>query len=202
MRKREVICERNPVPRASAQCGRAPLADAIDCQDGRVVERTRKEGARRMAFVVVGINDRRLDVTQGAANRLSYEQLLSEPDRQRCGKTWEASGREREVSLEEALELAQRLLVERDVVEIARLEMRFAQAVIDGARWKRSVVLFAREPFFLCSRDNFSIDDQRCGAVVIESRDSENGRHQRPFLADDASGVSAAAIRTAASDRT
>ena len=42
---------------------------------------------------------------------------------------------------------------------------------------KARVMLLAREPLLLGRGDNVAVHDQRRGAVVVESRDAQNGCH-------------------------
>ena len=120
VRKLHLLRQLDRVAAADADRGRRPLADAVERQDGGLVERAREERAGGMALVVIREDDRRLDAcAQALPDDRGQMQLLLQPDRHRHAEALEARRREREVGLEQPLELAQRLFVERDVVEIA-----------------------------------------------------------------------------------
>ena len=51
----------DPVAAADADGGRAPLADAVERQDRGLVERAREERAGRVALVMIGEDERRLE---------------------------------------------------------------------------------------------------------------------------------------------
>ena len=59
VRELDVTVQLDPVAAADAERGRAPLADAVERQDRRFLERTRKKGAGGVALVMVGEHDRR-----------------------------------------------------------------------------------------------------------------------------------------------
>ena len=63
MRELDLLREFDLVATAHAKRRRAPLADAVERENRRLVEGARKESAGRVTFVVVGEDDRRVDVT-------------------------------------------------------------------------------------------------------------------------------------------
>ena len=83
-------------------------------------------------------------------------------------ETVEAGRRVAQIRLEKPLELCQRLVVERDVVEIRRRHAGFPEAIPDGLCGESGVVFLAREPFLLRGRRDPTVNDERGGAVVIE----------------------------------
>ena len=96
------------------------------------------------------------------------KELLFEPERQRHAKGGEPSGRECQIGLDQPLELQKRLVVERDIVDIARLQPRELQAEFDRMRGETGIMLDAREALFLCRCDDFSVFDQgRSGIMVV-----------------------------------
>ena len=60
VRKLQLLRQLDLVAAPDAQRRRAPLADAVERQDGRFVERAREKRARRVALVVIGEDERRL----------------------------------------------------------------------------------------------------------------------------------------------
>ena len=109
------------LPRPTPQRRRAPLADAVEREDRGLVERAREERAGRVALVMIGEDERRRLSSTPRPSRMtvgrrsfSFSQtgiaMLKLPKPRR---------RERQVGLEQALELAQRLLVEHDVVDVS-----------------------------------------------------------------------------------
>ena len=78
-----------------------------------------------------------------------------------CRNERKPAGREGQIGLQQPLELQQRLVVEADVVEIARASRPgLGQAVVDGVLRKPGVVLLAGEAFFLGGGDDPAVDDQ------------------------------------------
>ena len=57
---------------------------------------------------------------QLVAQKLLLEQLLAQPQRDRHAEGFEAGRREREIGLQQALELEERLVVEHDVVDVVQ----------------------------------------------------------------------------------
>jgi hypothetical protein len=82
--------------------------------------------------------------------------------------------REREVGLEQPLELEERLVVERDEVHILELDARLREAVVERVAREARVMLLPRETFLLRGRDDLAVaHDGRCG-VVIERGDADD----------------------------
>ena len=106
-----------------------------------------------------------------AAQQVLQEQLLAQPDRDRHAERGETPRREREVGLEQALELQERLVVEHDMVERFRGDAGFFQAPGDGVVRKGRVVLPAGEARLLRRGHDAAVLDQRGRAVVVEGRD-------------------------------
>lgn len=116
------------------------------------------------------------EIRELALERSLQVQLFFEPYRQRGCKRPETLRGIRQIGLEQALELHERLVVEHDVAQIANSAARFRQALFDcGARETR-VVLAAREALFLGRGDDLPIAQERCGAVVILGGDSKDVR--------------------------
>ena len=67
MREPQLVRERDPVAAADAERGRRPLADAVEREDRRFLERRREEGAGRVRFVVLGEDEALLVLPAQAA---------------------------------------------------------------------------------------------------------------------------------------
>ena len=76
--------------------------------------------------------------------------------------------------MQDAVELHERLLVKRDVVEFLRRDAAFAQAILDGVPRKSRVVLLSRETFLLRGGDDLPITHQARGAVVVVGRKAKD----------------------------
>ena len=106
-------------------------------------------------------------------------QLFLEPLRQGPAEAAQAARGIGEVGFEHALELAERFLVEGDVVKLSRLQAGFLQAVGDGLGRKAGVVLLAGKALFLRRRDEHAVTHQGSRTVVIKGRNAEDGSHLR-----------------------
>ncbi len=182
---------------------RGPFADAVHRQDCRAPERRGIEGARCVAQVMLGKEQlgrpigRRIEPLQLPQERVSLEQLVLHPQRERMAKGREPARRERQIRLEQPLELQERLVVEGDVIELCRLDAGDLQAGLDRVLRKRRVVLLAREALLLGRGDDFAIDDQRRRGIVVVGRDAEDahtlekrvyeGRNHRALCEDQQS---------------
>ena len=79
-----------------------------------------------------------------------------------------------EVALQQPLEFEQRLVVERDGVEVLRLQAPLPQAVGDGVGGEVGVVLLAGEPLLLRRRDDPPVPHEAGGGVVVEAGEVED----------------------------
>jgi len=151
------------------------LPHAVERQNGRLVVRRREERARRVRFVVF-----REDVStailasQGLVHDPRQEQLLPHPQRHAHQEELESTRRVRDVGLQQPLELQERLVVERHVVDLLGGDARLAQAVFDRMRRESMVVLLACEAFLLRRGDDHAVANQRGGAIVIEGGDPQD----------------------------
>ena len=107
------------------------------------------------------------------SDQVLLEQLLLDPDRQGVPERREATRREGEVGLEQALELQERLVVEGDVIDVLGRDSGRLEAIARGVDREAGIVLLAREAFLLRRCDDLSIHHQRRRRVVIEGRQSE-----------------------------
>src|SRR5262249_54392962 len=91
----------------------------------------------------------RTELLQFTCEKALLEQLLLDPERQRHGEAAVAARREREVGLEQPLELDERLVVEGDEIEIVEREASRREAELDCVARKPRIVLAPREALFL-----------------------------------------------------
>jgi hypothetical protein len=130
--------------------------------------------------MMLGEQELGLDLLAGAAldevipQQPFLEQLLLEPHRHRHAERGEALGRERQIGLEQTLELQERLVVEGDVIDLVEPDAALGQAVLDRFLGKARIVLLAREPLFLGGGEKLAVGDQRGRAVVVERRQAED----------------------------
>jgi hypothetical protein len=102
------------------------------------------------------------------ADQLTHPELLFEPQRHRLEKRRQAGGGERQVGLEQALELEPGLVVEGDVIDLGRRGGAFVQAVVDRVAGEAKVVLLAAEALFLGGGDDLAVADEAGRGVVVE----------------------------------
>src|SRR5262245_35350333 len=119
MRELQLSRERKSIPSPRARRRRAPLANAVERKDRRLVKWTRKERTGRVTLVMIDKRQRRAHLlAERVTDHRRQPRLVLEPHRHGHRKTAEACRRKREIRLEQPLELLQRLFIEDDVVEI------------------------------------------------------------------------------------
>ena len=94
-------------------------------------------------------------------------------------KDCEARRRKGQVSLQQPLELEERLVVENHVVYVLEAHSARRQAIRHGVRGKARVVLFPREALLLGGGDDLSIPQQGGGAVVVEGGNAQDSHGPR-----------------------
>ena len=104
--------------------------------------------------------------------------LLARPGGSEPDELPEPARREGEVGFQQAVELQERLLVEPNGIEVFRCEPRLVEAIANGVRGERRVVLHAGEAFLLRRRHNLAVDHNRRRRVVVVGRDAEHRGHQ------------------------
>jgi hypothetical protein len=106
--------------------------------------------------------------------QILLEQLFLEPERHRFAERREAAWRERQIGLEQALELEEGLFVEDDVIDVFQADPPLVQTRGDRAMRERGIVLYTGKSLLLRRRENITADDQRGRAVMIKGRDAED----------------------------
>ena len=123
--KRDVVDQADAVPLADSESGRAPLADPVEGHDRRLIERAGEKRTGGMALVMVGEDQPGPGrAAQAAAQGPPHVQLVLEPERHGQPKAAKSARSIGQVGLQQPLELGQRLVVERDVVQIGRRQPR------------------------------------------------------------------------------
>ena len=179
VREPQFVRQREAIALAVAVGRRRPFADAVERQDRGLLERRRKERARRVRLVMLAVENASLVLAGQLTPQLAIEeQLLLDPHRHRLAERRKAARRERQVGLDQPIELEERLVVEGDVVDRIERQPGLCQAIVDGMRGKPRVMLLAAESFLLGGSDDVAIDDERGGRVVVEGREAENGGHR------------------------
>ena len=144
---------------------RGPFAHAVHRQNRRLVEGRREERARGVAQVMFreqqpvrpGLS--RPGSAQFLDQQVAQKQLFPQPDGDRHAERFEPARRKCEIGLEKALEFEQRLVVERDEIDIVRRYACHAQTVFHRMCGKAGVVLPAREALFLSRSNDFAVVD-------------------------------------------
>src|SRR5262249_25962550 len=115
-------------------------------------------------------------------NFLGKTQLGARPRWKRLTEGVEAGWRVRNVRLQQAFELDQRVFVEHRVVQHCGVDSGFAAAVAYGIPRKPWIVFAPAETLLLSGRDDFAVANQRRGGIVIVSGDAENVGTHRPWV--------------------
>ena len=105
------------------------------------------------------------------------KQLFLQPQRQRVSKRIEATRRKSQVGFQQPVELQERLVVEGDEVQLARLQTADGQTSPDSLQRKGRIVLDAGKTFFLGSGDDTAVNHQGRGSIVVISREPQDA-HQ------------------------
>ena len=79
-----------------------------------------------------------------------------------------------EIGFNQALKFDQGLVIKHHIINLAHVDASFLQAIGNGSSRKSSIMFFACETLFLGSGNNAAIDDKRCCAVMIISRNPED----------------------------
>jgi hypothetical protein len=140
----------------------AHLADAVDGEDRRFLERRRIERGCRVGDVVLGEKDGHVR-PDFLFDAIGEEELLGKPDRHggpERGQSLRSAG---EIGLEQALELQERLVIERNGVQLVRPDPSNREARFHRILREFGVVLDAGEALFLGGGDDFPVPNQAGG---------------------------------------
>src|SRR5262249_20140960 len=122
-------------------------------------------------------------------------ELLAEPEGDGALEREEAARGVGEVSLQDAVELLEGLVVEDDVLEIGGPDAGLLKAISDGLARKGVIVANAGEALFLCGGHDLAVADERRRAVVIECRNSEDVPGRGHVALRDRAGSAGSAAR-------
>ena len=185
MRIADFAHDLKPVSTAHGSRGGGPLADAVHGEHHGIFERRWKECAGGVTLMVLrkeqpaGPVALRPDRLQFAAEEVFLKQLLSNPQRKSHPERSHPARRERQIILQEALELQKGLFVENHRIKLLWPHAREFQAVADRLSRKAGIVFLSGEPLLLGGRYDLAVADDRRRAVVIESRDSKYPHRRR-----------------------
>ena len=131
VRELDVLDEVDVVVLADADGGRAPLSDAVDGHDRRLLERAEQERGRGVREVVLDVQDIAF-VLEPFLYGARDAQLLVDPRWRAVQECLEAARERLDVLGEQALELEEWFLVERDVLEVIDRDALALEAPLDG----------------------------------------------------------------------
>ena len=109
-----------------------------------------------------------LDLIEAAAQERLQEELLAQPKRNGESERLEPTRAEGEVGLDEPLELEERLVVERDNVDVLQAASRGLEAILDRPVREARVELLACEALLLGRCHDAALLDNGRGTVVVE----------------------------------
>src|SRR3990172_7590842 len=93
---------------------------------------------------------------------LFQQEFFFEPHRHGGKKGLHSLGRKRDISLQQTLELDQRLVVENEIFEVRQGDAALAETIAHRVNWKPRIEFFACEALFLSGRNDLTIADQAC----------------------------------------
>src|SRR5690349_1303880 len=109
-----------------------------------------------MRFVMLRIKDVAF-VPQGVAELAIHVELVLDPQGPGHQERTEPARGDAQIGVENALELEQRLVVERHVGEIGGLHARRAEAIRYRMGWESGVTLLTSEPLLLRRRHDVTV---------------------------------------------
>src|SRR5262249_406354 len=122
------------VATSEGERGGCPLAHTVHGEDGRALEGRGVEPACRMTEMMLGEEQSRVPSDRGfyrlefANEERPLEELFLEPEGKCVTERGEASRDECEIRFEQSLEFQERLVVEGDVVDLVRPDVRLLEA--------------------------------------------------------------------------
>ena len=162
------------VAASDAPGARHPLTHAVHGQDGGFVEgraQKRAGGVRQVMFAEQNLVGRN---AQLRGDLRADPQLVDHPGDHRLAKDLVRLRIGLQHGHQDAVELAEGLLVEDDVVQVAGLDARALQAELDGLVGKVEVVLDAAEALFFGGGDQLAVLQQSGRGVVVVAGDSQD----------------------------
>ena len=173
-----MVDQSDPITLADAEGGRGPFADPVQGQDGRPVERAWEERAGGVALVMVGEDQAGAARSiQAIAQGPPHVQLVLEPERHGPAKAAKPAGRIGQIGLEQPFEFGEGLVVERDVIQVARRKPGLPQTIAGRLGRECRIMLDPGESLFLGRTDDPAVDHQRRRAVVVKRGDPQNRGH-------------------------
>src|SRR5262245_42813036 len=179
MGKMQLLLDREFIAAADRHRRSCPLPHPVDREHDRLFERRGKERAGRVAEMVLGEQQPFPDPSVGSCppelidQHFLLEQPLLEPEWHRFAERQEAARCERQIGLEQALELEKGFFVEDDVIDILQADLALVQTRPNRLMRERGIVLYTGEALLLRRRDDIAADDQRSRAVMIEGGDAK-----------------------------
>src|SRR5436190_15654010 len=123
-----------------------------------------------MRLVVFGEYDFTL-VAKLFSDQLLHPNFLFYPEGDGFEKGLNARRRTRQISMQDAIKLDERLFVKGDKINSLDVNVSFAQAIIDRKFRKGGIVFLSGETFFLGRGDDPALPHQTGRAVVVKSGD-------------------------------
>src|SRR4051812_18010524 len=136
MRKADLVTQFDSMAFADSKNRGGPLADTIECKDGRFFVGTWEEGTGGVTFMVIHENQRTPESVQLALKPTLQEQLVFEIGRERQREAAKPVRGMCGVGFEQTLKLEDRTIVEGDAVEVAHLQAGLLKARPDSALGK------------------------------------------------------------------
>ena len=181
MRERHAVEHLEPVAAADAHERGREVAEAVQRQHGRLVERRHEERRRRVRLVM-------LDAVEARAKRVGRD-----AERRRQVLLHAAHAAHAPQPVGDVTGIAQatrglhdlraqvraRIAPERDVVDVARREAGVLETPRGGERREPRDVLQPAEALLLGGCDEHAVDDERRGGVAVIRVEPEDRRHTR-----------------------
>jgi hypothetical protein len=173
IRPAQLVHQRQVRALPDADGGGGPLAHAIHRENGRFREWRGVEGAGRVRLMVFGIEHFPIE-SQRVADLPLHVELVLDPERAGHEERLEAAGCHAQVSLQDALELEQRLVVERHRRQLVRRDPGLFQAVVNRMLREPGIALDPAESLLAGGGNDFAVSEQAGRAVVIEGGNAKN----------------------------
>src|SRR5262249_19336228 len=154
--------------------GRRPLADSVHGHQRRVLEGRAEEGRGGVGEVVLGEENLVAWHSDALGDERADPQLVGEPRRHGAAEETRPAWVGPQRGEEDPLELAEGLLEEDHVVEVARFDAGRRQHVTDRVGRKFRVVLLAREALFLDGGYQAAVAQEGGSRVMKEARDPQD----------------------------